>query len=115
MLASMLGQRSRRWPNLEPTLGQRIVFGGWRCVSRQGAGLPPFFRQHCGHCASSIVCGPATTPDDMKSQKLANTRRSPNVGSMLERRRRRRAKIDPALGERLVFSGKALQYLLTSA
>ena len=34
-----------------------------------------------------------------------NSRRSPNAGSMLARRLRRRANIEPTLGERLVFAG----------
>ena len=28
----MLGQRPRRWPNIDPTLGKRLVFAG--CKSR---------------------------------------------------------------------------------
>ena len=35
----------------------------------------------------------------------ANSRRSPNVGSVLDQRRRRTADIEPALGKRLVFAG----------
>ena len=34
-----------------------------------------------------------------------NTRRSPNVGTMLGQRRRRLANIVPTLSERLVFAG----------
>ena len=39
IVGSMLGQRRRRWPNIDPTMGQRIVFAGnsslgqeWRAV-----------------------------------------------------------------------------------
>ena len=39
------------------------------------------------------------------SEPTANTRRPPNVGSMLGQRRRRWTNIEPTLGERLVFAG----------
>ena len=40
---------------------------------------------------------------------VGNTRRSPNVGTMLVQRRRRWANIVPTLAERLVFAGNPLR------
>ena len=45
----------------------------------------------------------------------ANTRRSPNVGTMLANRLRRWPNIVPALGERLVFAGICLCLLIKIA
>ena len=42
--------------------------------------------------------------DCVTSQFYVNTRRSPNVGLLLGRRRRRRPSIKPTLGGRLVFA-----------
>ena len=36
----MLGQRRRRWANIETTLGQVLVFAGWQC---EGSGLKTWF------------------------------------------------------------------------
>ena len=66
-----------------------------------------------------VALTPAASQDDltrMNSQSLliplmenyfshSTARRLPNVGSVLERRRRRRANIEPTLGKRLVFAG----------
>ena len=42
----------------------------------------------------------------------AYTRRWPNVGLILDRRRRRRANIKPTLGQRFVFAVKGYVYVL---
>ena len=42
----------------------------------------------------------------------ANTRRLPNVGSMLARRLRHRSNIEPTLGKRLVFAGIKPQFTM---
>ena len=49
---------------------------------------------------------PRATPSFSSGPTVpAHTRRLPDVGSMLERRRRRRANVEPTLGKRLVFAG----------
>ena len=37
----MLAHRLRRWPNISPTLGQRLVFAGWHSGSRTPGQLFP--------------------------------------------------------------------------
>ena len=66
-VGSMLCHRLRHWPNIEPALGQCIVFAG-------------------------MVVSPPTT-----RSTPANTRRSPIAGLMLIHRRRRWTNIKPAL------------------
>ena len=47
------------------------------------------------------------TPEKITiNANIHTTRRSPNVGFMLVRRRRQRANINPKLGERFVFAGQ---------
>ena len=41
----MLGQRRRRWPNIEPTMAQSLVFAGIP-LSRQNT---PWWRVHARH------------------------------------------------------------------
>ena len=54
-----------------------------------------FFEIDACSVLTDVICG-----------NPANTRRWPNVGSMLTHRLRRRANIEPTFGKRLVFAGK---------
>ena len=51
---------------------------------------------------------PPVYKECIRSNSTANTRHWTNVGSMLGRRRRRRANIDPTLVQSLVFAGRVL-------
>ena len=41
---SMLGQRQRRWPNIETTLGERLVFAGYDLLTHH---VCAFKTHHC--------------------------------------------------------------------
>ena len=41
----MLGQRRRRWPNIETTLGERLVFAGILCAMDKANRSPLFLSQ----------------------------------------------------------------------
>ena len=62
----------------------------------------------CTLGSSSVLCLSTQITHNIRSSLghiPANTRRSPNLGTMLGQSRRQRASIVPTLGERLVFAG----------
>ena len=83
------GQRRRRWANFKPILVQRIVFAEWR--RDHSLESPP--------CWKTLIFRVKRTIHD-RGPVPANTRHSPDVGSMLVRRLRRWPNIEPTLGER---------------
>ena len=88
----MLGQRRRRWANIEPTHGQCTVFAG---ISRKHETL----KQCCVNVGlmSTLTSHWFNASCFLGYFTLADTEHSFNDGLMLEQCRRRWTKIKPAL------------------
>ena len=51
----MLGQRRRRWTNIDPTMAQCLVFAGWSAEEPcQHLGMLPLTPRHCHPCTQQL-------------------------------------------------------------
>ena len=126
----LLAHRLRRWASIRTVLGYRVVFDATLNVGqrhRQKTNINPAFVQALWGYYSQHEVGLLTTVEwilaitgdagptftrhlvgvrlHCLTSSPANTRRWTSAGFMQGQRRRRWAKIEPALGQRLVFTG----------
>ena len=109
----LLAHRLRRWANISPVLGYRVVFDATLNVGqrhRRRANINPALVQSIVPVVQPVWGRPTDygwmdTGLYCQSRSPANTRRWTSAGFMLGQRHRLWAIFRPALAQRLVFAG----------